>query len=90
MTDAEILALLHSLPIARVGDIRRAADEYISTWFGFSQPFADRRTPEWVEKAKWRLDGQAEPCCECGANYPRFDLHFHGEIYCPGCREKDK
>lgn len=29
--------------------------------------------------------GQVEPCCECGADYPRADL-IRGEVVCPVCR----
>lgn len=32
-----------------------------------------------------RLAGKVEPCCECGADYPRADL-IAGEIFCAACR----
>jgi hypothetical protein len=32
-----------------------------------------------------RLDGRVEPCCECGADYPRRDL-IAGEVFCGACR----
>lgn len=80
---------LHELTIDQMVDLRKQIDNYISTWFGFSPRFKDLQTPEFIEQAKWRLEGQFEPCCDCGENYPRVDLHFGGEIYCPECRQTE-
>lgn len=30
---------------------------------------------------------ETEPCCECGAEYPRRDLMEDGEVFCPKCRK---
>lgn len=77
---------LHKLTIEELSQLRKDIDSYFNTWFGFTSVNRAKRTAEWIEKAKWRLEGQVEPCCECGEDYPRFDLHFNDEIYCTKCR----
>lgn len=86
MTREELTALFHTMTIDEIGNLKRAADEYMSMWFGFDRTQAAKRTPEWIEAASKRLAGQVEPCCECGEDYPRVDLHFGREIYCAKCR----
>lgn len=78
---------LHKLTIVEIGRLRSDIEDYLAKWYGFSHDSRCLRTPEWIEKAKWRLEGQTEPCCECGEDYPTFDLHFDHEIYCEKCRK---
>lgn len=82
MTDAD----LARLTVDEVSALRRLCDRHLEVWFGFSNSGREGRTPEFEAATRWRLQGRTEPCCECGDDYPRADLHFHGEIYCPKCR----
>lgn len=86
MTREELITILHGMTIDEIGGVKDTAAEYLSMWFGFDQKQKAKRTPEWIEAASKRLAGQVEPCCECGEDYPRVDLHFGREIYCPKCR----
>lgn len=86
MTEAD----LHKLSLDELSDLRTAVNRYMETWWGFSRESRARQTPEWVAAAVWRLEGQTEPCCECGEDYLRADLHFGGHIFCPKCRETEK
>lgn len=78
------------LAVDEVGRLRRACEEHLSAWFAFSKEGQAAQTPEFRAATAWRLEGQSEPCCECGGSYPRADLHFRGELYCPECREEKK
>jgi len=80
---------LHKLTIEELVELRRQVDSYLSTWFGFSDNARQGRTPEWIEQARWRLEDQTATCCECGEEYPLFDLHFGDEIYCSKCRQQE-
>lgn len=88
MTKEELEQFCHSRSIEELCEMRRLISEYISTWFCFDQKYKARRTPEWIEKAKWRLEGKTEPCCECGEQYPTNELHFEGHVFCKSCRDK--
>lgn len=78
---------LHKLTIEELSQLQREVAEYFSLWFGGLPRTRALRTQEWVDQAKWRLEGQTAPCCECGDDYAMADLHFDGEIYCPKCRK---
>lgn len=86
LTHDELLGILHALPIEGVSKLKDMASDYLSTWFGFSREAKAKQTPEWIAAATHRLAGQTEPCCKCGEDYPRADLHFGEEIYCAKCR----
>lgn len=77
---------LHELSIDELGELRQRIDNYLSVWFGITAKAKAQRTPEWIEAARWRLEGQTEYCCECGESYPSVDFHLHDEIYCAKCR----
>jgi len=78
---------LHQLTLDEIGQLRRQCEMYLETWYGFSPESRSRRTPEWVAAALWRLDGQIEHCCYCGADYPRADLVFGDHVCCAQCRQ---
>lgn len=88
-TVEEVQDLCHGLQECDVGRFRRGFEEYQEKLFGFTKHARGLRTPEWTEKASKRYEGQTEPCCECGKDYPRADLALLGKIYCAACREAE-
>ena len=74
------------MTVEQVGELERECRRHLETWFAFSKEGKELRDAAFEAATKWRLADQMEPCCECGAEYPRADLHFHDEIYCPKCR----
>lgn len=89
-TEEEFQNLCHGFQECDFLRFRQGCEEYQAKLFGFSAEARGKRTPEWVEKASKRYEGQTEPCCECGEDYPKADLIFRSEIYCPKCREAEK
>lgn len=90
MTDQEIDEFCHTLSIEEVSRHLACFQSYLQRYFGFHPVAAAQRTPEFIAGASRRLEGRTEPCCACGNQYPRADLQFRGEIYCPGCRKPPK
>ena len=80
------MADLNKMTVNEIGELRRQCESHLEIWFAFSTSGKEGRTTEFEEATKWRLEGQTEPCCECGQDYPRADLHFRGDVYCPTCR----
>lgn len=79
---------LNKLTLVEVRELQRDCERHMQIWFGFSLEGRVGMTPEFEAATAWRLQGQTEPCCECGEDYPRADLHFHRQIYCESCRGK--
>lgn len=81
---------LHTLPIEDVIRLETAVRRYLGMWWGITNPHTRHPNAEWVEKARWRVEGLSEPCCRCGEDYPRFDHQFLGHYYCEKCRQRVK
>lgn len=79
---------LHAFSIEELGAMKRQIEEYIGMYFGFEKKLKAKRTEEWIEGASRRLEGEFVYCCECIEKYPKADLHFRDEIYCPKCRKE--
>lgn len=46
---------------------------------------AEKIIDKWQERAD--CEGKTAPCCECGKDYPKYELVGNGEIYCANCRK---
>lgn len=80
---------LTKLTVEEVSSLQARCKAHLEAWFGFSEAGKAARTDEFIAAVKWRLDGQTEPCCECGEPYPRADLWLDDHIYCPKCRKEE-
>ena len=65
---------------------RRFASDWNAKLYGLKRP--DNEEERQLLRAEY--NGQFEPCCECGNDYPRGDLMIGGEIYCPVCRKREE
>jgi hypothetical protein len=82
-TPEEFQDILHASTETSRNQWERAISEYRGKLTGFTKP-----EPHEEERFRSHYQGQTEPCCECGEEYPRADLVIGGEIYCAKCRGK--
>ncbi len=86
MTTEEFEEFLHTLSVGELTEFRHVLEKYLHKLYPYTAEWEDLRDPEWCLKASKRYEGQTEPCCECGTDYPRSDLAIYSEIYCAKCR----
>lgn len=76
------------MTVEQVSQLKRACEEHLAPWHGFRREDRAKRTPEFMAATAWRMADSKASCCECGADYPMIDLHFHDNMLCPACRAK--
>lgn len=81
-TDAELLELAAHLGPSGLSDLRRRLDLLISKFLGTVKPASAAERQAITRYYR----GQAEPCCNCGKEYPRAWLIMDGTIYCTACQ----